>query len=253
MIYYFSGTGNSEWVAHEVAAKTNDKAVNIAEFLKYGNKEILTSKDDVIGFVFPIYAWGVPKPVLSFIKQLQLSNATYRYAICTCGDEAGLALNRLHKTFPLTSGWSISMPNNYIIMADLDPVDIAKQKVNAAIHKITSISNSINKKEKVWDTKKGSLSILKSYVIYPLFSMSANHTNSFTAEQTCTSCGLCEKVCPLNNIKMSNGKPEWSNHCTQCLACIHHCPVKAIQFGKGTKQRGRYTFKSFSIVGSQIN
>jgi len=245
MIYYFSGTGNSEWVAHEVATKTNDKAVNMAEFLKNGNKEILTSNDDVIGLVFPIYAWGVPKPVLSFIKQLKLNNDSYRYAICTCGDEAGLALNRLHKILPLNSAWSISMPNNYIIMADLDSMDIAKEKVNTAMNKIPSICNSINKKEKVWDTKKGSLSILKSYVINPLFSMSANHTKSFIAEMTCSSCGLCEKVCPLNNIKLLNGKPEWSNHCTQCLACIHHCPVKAIQSGKGTKQRGRYTFNSF--------
>ncbi len=245
MIYYFSGTGNSEWVAHEVATKTNDKAVNMAEFLKNGKKEILTCNDDVIGLIFPIYAWGVPKPVLSFIKQLTFKNDSYRYAICTCGDEAGLALKRLHKIIPLNSGWSISMPNNYIIMADLDPVDIAKQKVNAAMNKIPSICNSINNKEKVWDTKKGSLASLKSYVIYPLFSMSANHTKSFTVEMSCTSCNLCEKVCPLNNIKMTNGKPEWSNHCTQCLACIHHCPVKAIQYGNGTKQRGRYTFKDF--------
>lgn len=34
MVYYFSGTGNSEWVARQLAENTNDIAVSMVEMVK---------------------------------------------------------------------------------------------------------------------------------------------------------------------------------------------------------------------------
>jgi len=63
----------------------------------------------------------------------------------------------------------------------------------------------------------------------------------FTAEPTCTSCGICAHVCPVENVRLVEGRPKWLGHCEQCFACIHFCPVAAIQVqGKRTRLRGRY-------------
>lgn len=62
----------------------------------------------------------------------------------------------------------------------------------------------------------------------------------FCADEKCNSCGICEKICPSNNITLIEGKPDWHQKCEQCLACIQWCPQEAIQYGKKTIKYKRY-------------
>ena len=50
MIYYFSGTGNSRYVAKQLARTLNDQAIGLV-----GVEKI--SDDKIIIVVCPIYAW----------------------------------------------------------------------------------------------------------------------------------------------------------------------------------------------------
>ena len=59
-------------------------------------------------------------------------------------------------------------------------------------------------------------------------------------EEKCNGCGLCATLCPLNNIEIVDGKPEWGKNCTHCMACINHCPKKAIEYGEKSKGKPRY-------------
>ncbi len=54
----------------------------------------------------------------------------------------------------------------------------------------------------------------------------------------CNGCGICEKVCPVDNIIMEKGKPVWQNQCENCIACYSWCPNKAIE--GGPVQNGYY-------------
>lgn len=58
MVYYFSATGNSEWAANRLAGKTNDTAVSIAEMVKSNKMPAPISENEVLGTVFPVYAWS---------------------------------------------------------------------------------------------------------------------------------------------------------------------------------------------------
>ena len=107
MIFYFSGTGNSRWVANEIAKKINDKTFDISKL----NKRIDIDNEKQIGFVFPIYAWGIPEPMAIFIKKLKPSK-TFTFGICTCGADAGIALKKFSKIYHLDSSYSIIMPSN---------------------------------------------------------------------------------------------------------------------------------------------
>jgi MinD superfamily P-loop ATPase len=63
---------------------------------------------------------------------------------------------------------------------------------------------------------------------------------NFKADEKCNKCGICAKVCPAQNITLTDGKPVWNHKCEQCYACIEWCPQAAIQYGNNTKKYPRY-------------
>jgi ferredoxin len=42
---------------------------------------------------------------------------------------------------------------------------------------------------------------------------------SIVVDEKCTSCGICAKICPVDNIKIVNQKPEFEHRCEMCFAC----------------------------------
>lgn len=243
MIYYFSCTGNSQWVAQTLAKLTGDTAESIPELVKDGPSVVFATAQSKIGLVFPIYAWGVPKIVERFAKNISFQGDVYEYAVCTCGDEAGNALKKLKNVFPYKSAWSISMPNNYIPMFDVDSDRIALEKVSAARERLLQIADSVIQGRIVYDVNAGSAAWLKTTVICPAFNAFAMRTRPFRSTDVCNGCGLCEANCPVNAIQIQQGRPVWvKRRCTQCTACINRCPQRAIEYGGSTKNKGRYYF-----------
>lgn len=62
---------------------------------------------------------------------------------------------------------------------------------------------------------------------------------SFRTNEKCNQCGICAKVCPVNNIKIVSGRPEWQHHCETCYGCYQWCPQEAI-YGEIVKYNERY-------------
>lgn len=137
MIYYFSGTGNSKWAALRLAALLGDAAVNLMD---PGRES--PSAGEAVGLVFPIYAWGPPKPVAEFAKGLQ-GEAAFRYGVCTCGENAGNAMELLHKDFPMDSAYSLAMPNNYVLGSQLESDAIVREKLRRAKERLPEIAGEI--------------------------------------------------------------------------------------------------------------
>ncbi len=44
----------------------------------------------------------------------------------------------------------------------------------------------------------------------------------------CTECGLCARLCPMENITVKNDKAISGKRCTMCYRCINSCPARAI-------------------------
>lgn len=49
----------------------------------------------------------------------------------------------------------------------------------------------------------------------------------YIVNDACIQCGICVKVCPANNITVTD-KVTFSDHCEVCYACLHNCPQSAI-------------------------
>ena len=52
-------------------------------------------------------------------------------------------------------------------------------------------------------------------------------------EKKCISCGACTAICPVNAIKIQNGKAKIDpKKCIKCGSCAQFCPVNAIKIEK---------------------
>lgn len=244
-LYWFSGTGNSLKVARDLEVELENGTLNsIAK--AFLNKDF-TCNSEKIGFIFPLYYYGLPKIVHNFVESLNIDKVIYIFAIITrAGEDDGVPLIQLEKLLRakgkrLNSGFFIMMPENFIIGSDLMENDEMTELFNLEKIEIKKISKIIKKNKITSDIKidegkpnhveRGNLRFHKNV---------NNSDSSFFVDENCTKCGICEKICPVNNIILIDGKPQWQHGCQQCLSCINYCPVQSIQFGKNTHGRGRY-------------
>ena len=65
MILYFSGTGNSRYIAEVINSVIEDKLVSINECLK---NNLIVSLEQQYIIVCPTYAWRIPRVVEQFIR-----------------------------------------------------------------------------------------------------------------------------------------------------------------------------------------
>ena len=247
MIYYFSGTGNSKWIAQEIARLTGDEVQSIAKLVNDGPTAVFAGDNSRIGVVFPVYAWGAPLIVEQFCRQITLASGVYPFVVCTCGDEAGKAIVRLKKIFPYQAAWSVKMPNNYIAGFDVDSPELERKKISEAGERVKRIAEAVLAKSGVYDVNEGPGAGIKTALVRPMFNKFALATSRFSVDESCNFCGLCARICPIQAIQLKDGKPVWvKKDCTQCMGCINRCPQRAIQLGSGTKDRGRYYFHTDS-------
>ncbi|MBO5932424.1 MAG: flavodoxin family protein, partial [Bacteroidaceae bacterium] len=138
MIFWYSGCGNSRFVAEELAKGLNQDLVFIPDAARNGN-EYIVANEEVVGFVFPIYAWAAPKIVTEFIAKMRFENRPkYLFAAVTCGDETGYTYrtfgNFLTKQgLKLDAFFSFKMPETYINLPGfkLDTPENEKSKIDA--------------------------------------------------------------------------------------------------------------------------
>ncbi len=255
MVFYFSGTGNSLWVARSLAEAFSEPLVAMGDyFTKSANKQpyFRLAKGERIGFVSPVHSWGIPLLVKDFIRKVRFDNENIAliYAIFTCGDECGYTKQMFNELL-MERGWqshhiySVQMPNNYIVFPgfDVDEKTLEEKKKQEAKQLLPRLTRAIanDKPEHYYIT--GTLPWLKSKVIYPLFCKYALNSKPFHVSEKCIGCGICVMRCPTKNIALVADKPVWGKNCTQCLACIHYCPVRAIEYGRMTQKKGRYTYR----------
>ena len=251
MIFYYSGCGNSRFIAKSIAEALADKLVFIPEAQRNGEFEYNIAENEMLGFVYPIYSWRPPHLVDEFVNQLKINGTpSYVWTAVTCGDNVGETETIFRKELKdkgleLNAAFCFKMPNTYVNMIGMtvDKPEIANEKIAKAKEKLPKVIELIRQHADYSDMIKGGLPGFKSNVIGSGFYKWASD-KPFFANDNCISCGLCAKVCPLQNITMEYGHPHWNGNCNTCDACYHHCPQNAIQYGKNTKGKGQYYFKS---------
>jgi ferredoxin len=242
-IFYYSGTGNSLWVARSLADILGDtEIIAISDWMKI--KKPVYSK--IVGVVFPVHMWGVPPPIVKFIKEIKAFSPEYIFGVAVDGGQVANTLVQLKNLFKnngmtLSSGYEIVMPSNYLPWGGAEPKQKQEQKFDLARGKITSIiSNIQNIDQRPVDKGPFWQRIIFTLIYKISLPQIPKMDSKFWVDEKCNQCGICSKVCPAENITLIEGKPTWNHRCEQCLACIQWCPQKAIQYGQKTPAYERY-------------
>lgn len=234
VIFCFSGTGNSLYAANKIAAEIGAEVRNMRDARAVGEVS-----DDVIGFVFPTYFWGLPKSVRQFIGRLHIANkSAYIFAVTTYGGfSAGVcdAVNVLIKKNGVKLSYSakVKMVENYLPGFECNDSDELWEKSDKALDKVISEISARKKKSAAPYTVLNGL----AQKAYP--SNKPGCAEEFFVEG-CKNCGICAKICPNGNIKLEDGVPKFGERCDLCLACLNCCPADAIEYGKSTFGKKRY-------------
>ena len=247
MIFYFTGTGNSLYVAQKIQEEDGGELIDISQTLNENNFSYTIKKGEKIGIVFPVYFWGLPTIVDEFVKQLKLETIDknpFIYTVITCGSfsrnaDKDLAKLLKSKNLELSSSYSVKMPTNYIMMHNTPNKDDINSSLTMAENQIEKLIIGVKNKKKGYFADQGPFKIFSSfiYTIYGIY----RKTKKFYVTKKCTNCGQCERICPSQAIKIENNKPKWiKEKCSHCSACINRCPSQAIEYGNSTKKWRRY-------------
>lgn len=246
-IYWFSGTGNSYHAARAIGTSIGDtRLVRITDRLC---QQALPIEDDVVGFVFPVYAAGMPVMVAELLKKVGTLSSDYLFAVATHAGAYGNALRQFEGLAGKAGGqpdalFDLRMPANTRLSEAPSPPDQKTQnRLRESDEALSRISAMVVERSTLTKGRGGGLYGLAGRLFHAIFCRGiGNADKGFTVTGDCTSCGVCVRVCPAGDITLDeSGRPEWHHRCEGCMACISWCPEHAI--ARGGKGRKRYGYR----------
>lgn len=260
VMLYFSATGNSLYVARQLAGKEGEM-LSIPQLMR---KQELEIEADEIGIVYPVYGHMPPYMVRQFIKKARLKS-DYLFAVLTYGNRKCSAVeiwNDIAKkagykfdyitTLIMVDNWLPNFDMNEQVKIDKHiPENLKKIAADVDAHKQwhEEVTQEEREKHKAFLERTG---------IDPEVGFLMRSEKYFTATDDCIDCGVCTYVCPRGNYELTGRGVRIEGDCEFCLACIQNCPQKAIHFieqeegtwpdGKEVNPKARYRNENVSLM-----
>ena len=240
IMFYFSGTGNSKYIADLFCSNMNAACHSIEENVDF--KKLIIA-EETIGFCYPIYFSRVPRIMREFVaKYMNLLKNKKLIVFCTqqilSGDGARAFTDLFERGYiEVIYAEHFFMPSN-IWPVETNTVKIkqsfekAERKIQGLCH---NIENGIHRK-RGFNIVSRALGLIQAPLALPI-ERTAN--NSVRINENCTNCELCVSICPMSNLALENKSIKHNHNCTVCYRCVNKCPQKAITVvfhGKVKKQ-----------------
>ena len=255
----FSGTGNTLRASTRFAEELRSLG-HEAEIYSIKNGAPMPAVDgfDTLVVAYPIHAFNAPANVLKFLKNMPEGGGMPCYLLRTSGepsklnDASGITPKRILKKrgYNVLGEFAYVMPYN-IIFRHSD--GMVARMVRAMETRIPVDARKV---------VEGAAALRKVDPLRRLaaFTLRIEHTampfigHSFRTTEKCVGCGKCEKVCPLGNITMKDGKPSFGRSCVGCMGCSFSCPSDAVKIAvlNGWRVNGGYSFEGEPATDEEV-
>ena len=258
MVLFFSATGNTEFIARQLALKLGDGCLNLLDRVKRGDHSPIHSEKPFI-ICAPVYVCEMPRFLAKYLKQQTFTGSRDVYFIFTSGGYAGIsgqlakAMVRKKKMRYLGHA-EFKMPRNYVANDHYPmlPPEQVKERILASCRKLEEVTADIRAGRKLKARHIWLFETIITVPFNPVWSKLKYKTDDFYATEGCVGCGRCERLCPLNNISLKERKPVWGQECTHCMACIANGPTEAIEYGTVSRNKEKYRFSKYAHVVQEL-
>lgn len=261
-LYYFSGTGNSLFIAKTIqegiveehsqvtgARNDTDANVTILPIQKFMTCETINDSSDWIGIIYPTYFLDAPDVVQQFAKKLQIRKDCYLFFYSSYGETLGNALHNMNKLFEpgqVRGNYEVVMPDNSIIFESRK--DEIPRMLEAGEAIIRAHAKEIYNQKITPQSPYSSKYHLTANVMKPFARKGLGFKKLKVNAEKCNHCGLCEKLCPMRNIRMEENlslskTPAFANLCESCFSCLHYCPQEAITYQRMSKKKTGFQYR----------
>ncbi|MFH1512948.1 MAG: EFR1 family ferrodoxin [Bacillota bacterium] len=247
LTFYFSGSGNTQWVIHQLDSMFRQSGyisqcaaieeIDMAEYIKS-----MTNAFDYIGFAYPLYGANIPRIMRGRIRQFLLAARnnpaiplklflinTFAYVNGHGVFQATKLLR--HTPFGIIAYLNIKMPNSAPQKRNANRTgqfiadDNRKRK---AVYKLTEFVKRLEH-GKTYINGVGPHLFVGKVIRRVLRKAIANNYQKMHVDlRACTKCMQCVRRCPVQCIQYQNGAFIFSSACEACMRCYHGCPAHAI-------------------------
>ena len=255
---YFSGTGNTMYIADSFSRKMNSKCISIEADIDFAAE---VKEHDTIAFCYPIYNSRVPrimrkfvhnhmmdligKQVIIFVTQQAFSGDGAR-AFTDLFDEGTIEViyaehfNMQQNMGNIPVWWTLFKPTKQSKQKYIKKTE-AKMNVVCNNIKIGIIKKrGFSKISKLLGCIQGKLWQKYTKDVKPV-RLEKKLMNNVRIHQNCTACNICTNICPMKNLVNNKGQIKHLNNCTICYRCVNLCPQKAITVYLHIKPKWQYT------------
>lgn len=243
MIVYYSGTGNSKYVAMMMADLLDDEVVDAGQYIKSGEAAKLHSEKPWV-FVSPVYVSAPARIFIDFINRGSFDGCRKAWFIMTCAGGMGACPSYCEKLsagkFDYMGTAQVNMPQNYLVFFTTKEKEECDRIIAEAEPRVKELAEQVCAEKAFPDSGMKKWELISTEMIISPYYKWFMKAKSFRVNDDCIGCGLCARACPLGNIQIVDQKPVWGNNCTHCVSCINRCPKKAIEYGKMSVGKPRY-------------
>ena len=254
-IFYFSTTGNSYAMAREIAGSIGE-----ARLIPIATAVPTDADAQKVGFVFPVYGWGLPRIVADFIKRLHFTEKPYVFGVATCGGTPARTLVELRKLLrkagaDLHAGFACKDGANTVT----DEPGIVKfaKKLNrrqcpSAEERLPQIISVIRDERKHAPETSSLAANMFGRLMHSMMLLAGDKLKSadsnYSVDERCKACRTCERICPRGNVRIEGGRPVWHHNCEMCYGCIQWCPQQAIHLPNDTRRYHNPSVKAADLM-----